>query len=147
MLSALGSLRIGSARLLSSVAAPPSVADQLRHRMGKLPAEELSEGVKRALSLTNANRQELINYQITEAVKQFGRFPGDTGYTPVQVAVLTAKIDGLRSHMASNHKDVHSKRGLNALVTRRRKLLQYIEKKDFDAYAHVIKSLKLKPVS
>ena len=103
--------------------------------------------LRRALSLDNASREERVNFQISAAISEFGRFKGDTGYTPVQIAVLTCKIDALRSHMATNHKDVHSKRGLNALVTRRRKLLQYCEKKDFDAYAHVIKSLKLKPVS
>ena len=78
---------------------------------------------------------------------QFGRFPGDTGYTPVQIAVLTARIDALRSHVSFSHKDNHSKRGLQALVTRRRKLLQYFEKKNFDEYANIVRALKLKPVS
>ncbi|GMI34507.1 hypothetical protein TeGR_g5763 [Tetraparma gracilis] len=109
---------------------PPSaesaVGGFLRNRMGGAAAA-MSPGVLRALSLSNASRAEKVNLQVEEAVRRFGRFPKDTGYTPVQVAVLTAKIDALRSHVARARKDKHSMRGLTALVTRRRKLLQYIE--------------------
>ena len=61
----------------------------------------------------------------------------------MQVAVLTVRIDALRDHLALHPKDKHSRRGLDGLVSRRRKLLKYLERKDFDSYANTVKSLNL----
>ena len=72
------------------------------------------------------------------------RFPGDTGSSPVQIASLTVRIEALRSHCSQHKKDKHNRRGLDALVTKRRKLMQYLERKDFDSYADVVKKLGLK---
>lgn len=106
----------------------------------------LNDKVKQALSLRNASRKDLVKFQKKGAVEEFQRFPGDTGSTPVQIASLTVRIDALRSHCSMNKKDKHNRRGLDALVTKRRKLMQYLERKDFDSYADVIKRLGLKPL-
>ena len=73
-------------------------------------------------------------------------FPGDTGSTPVQIASMTVRIEALRSHCGQHKKDKHNRRGLDALVTKRRKLMQYLERKDFASYADVVKRLGLKPL-
>ena len=62
-----------------------------------------------------------INKQ--EIVKQYQRAEGDTGSTEVQVALLTARINGLTEHFKTHAKDFHSRRGLLMMVSRRRKLI------------------------
>ncbi|GMH81736.1 hypothetical protein TrST_g11958 [Triparma strigata] len=135
-----------SQRLLSSLAGSTSTQTSsiLRHKLGQLPANSLSDEVKKAMSLDNASRSERVKFQTMSAIKEFERQPGDTGSTPVQIAALTVKIDSLASHCAINKKDHHNKRALTSLITRRRKLMQYLERKDFDSYAEVIKKLGLK---
>jgi small subunit ribosomal protein S15 len=68
---------------------------------------------------------------------------GDTGSPEVQVALLTFKIDKLVGHLKENPKDDHSRRGLLGMVSKRRRLLTYLQKKAADRYKDVIKKLKL----
>ena len=65
------------------------------------------------------------------------------GSTPVQIIALTSRIQQMQTHMAKHKKDKHSKRGMDALFVRRRKLLDYLERKDFEAYRKVVKTLGL----
>lgn len=65
------------------------------------------------------------------------------GSSAVQVVALTTRIQQLQTHMARHKKDKSSKRGLDALYVRRRKVLDYMERKDFDSYRKVVKSLGL----
>jgi len=62
------------------------------------------------------------------------------------VAVLSAKISSLQSHQQTNKKDLHSRRGLVAMIEKRRKLLQYLKRKDFSRYNLVIEKLRIRPV-
>eukprot|EP00638_Chattonella_subsalsa_P002842 CAMPEP_0117746658 /NCGR_PEP_ID=MMETSP0947-20121206/8071_1 /TAXON_ID=44440 /ORGANISM="Chattonella subsalsa, Strain CCMP2191" /LENGTH=89 /DNA_ID=CAMNT_0005564011 /DNA_START=234 /DNA_END=503 /DNA_ORIENTATION=- len=78
-----------------------------------------------------------------EAIKAFQIREGDTGSPQAQIAGLSVRIENLIRHMKDNHKDYHSKRGLDALVTRRRKLLNYLRKTDFDAYRDIVFALNL----
>ena len=73
----------------------------------------------------------------------FQQREGDTGSSAVQVVALTTRIQQLQTHMASHKKDKHSKRGMDALYVRRRKLLDYMERKDYDSYRRVVKTLGL----
>ena len=68
---------------------------------------------------------------------------GDTGSSAVQVVALTTRIQQLQTHMAKHQKDNSTKRGLQALFVRRRKVLDYMERKDFESYRKVVKSLGL----
>ena len=61
----------------------------------------------------------------------------------MQIAVLTVRISALRDHLSLHPKDKHSRRGVDGLVSRRRKLLKYLERKEFDEYARVVKGLEL----
>jgi len=68
----------------------------------------------------------------------------DTGSPEVQVALLTARINHLNEHLASNHKDHHSRRGLLKMVGQRRNLLAYLQKKDINRYRALIAKLGLR---
>mgnify|MGYP003704876791 CR=1 FL=1 len=77
-------------------------------------------------------------------IKDFARFPGDTGSPEVQIALLTERIKGLTEHLRSFPKDNHSRRGLLKLVGQRRRLLAYLIKKDNARYRAVIGQLGLR---
>lgn len=77
-------------------------------------------------------------------VAEYGTSSGDTGSTEVQVALLTAKIEALSQHLQDNKKDHHGRRGLLVMVGRRRRLLKYLEKEDFDRYKGLIARLGLR---
>jgi len=79
-----------------------------------------------------------------EIVKANARQPGDTGSPEVQVAILTARINELTPHFKEHAKDHHGRRGLLRMVSRRRKLLDYLKSKDFDRYAALIAKLGLR---
>jgi small subunit ribosomal protein S15 len=79
-----------------------------------------------------------------EIVSQFGANENDTGNTRVQIALLTQRINDLTGHLRTNKKDHHSRRGLLMLVGRRRRLLNYLQKKDLEGYRALIKELGLR---
>jgi small subunit ribosomal protein S15 len=79
-----------------------------------------------------------------EIVTQFGADENDTGNTRVQIALLTQRINDLTGHLRTNKKDHHSRRGLLMLVGRRRRLLNYLQKKDLEGYRALIKELGLR---
>ena len=79
-----------------------------------------------------------------EVVAQYQRAAGDTGSPEVQVAILTARINDLTGHFKANHKDHHSRRGLLKMVSRRRKLLDYLKRNNADAYRTLIERLSLR---
>lgn len=77
-------------------------------------------------------------------VKQFQRRELDTGSSEVQVALLTARINELTGHFKLNKNDVHSQRGLIKLVSRRRKLLDYLKSRQPETYTKLISDLSLR---
>lgn len=76
-------------------------------------------------------------------IDKFAQTKGDTGSPEVQIALLSAKVEKLSGHLKDHKKDVHSRRGLLAMVSKRRRLLKYLMKKDEERYKVVLKSLKL----
>lgn len=76
-------------------------------------------------------------------IKEFAIKSGDTGSPEVQVALLSYKIDKLVEHLKGNPKDDHSRRGLLGVVSKRRRLLSYLQKKAEGRYKEIIKKLKL----
>ncbi len=79
-----------------------------------------------------------------EIVQRFGRSPEDTGATEVQVALLTRRINHLTEHLREHKHDHHSRRGLLMLVGQRRRLLNYLQRKDLDRYRALIAELGLR---
>jgi len=83
------------------------------------------------MSITAEKKQELI--------KKYATKEGDTGSPEVQIAILTYRIIVLTAHFKDHHKDNHSRRGLIALVNRRRRLLDYVKKHNFEGYQNILK--------
>ena len=82
--------------------------------------------------------------QKAQIVSDHQRMAGDTGSSEVQVALLTARINGLTEHFKANVKDHHSRRGLLRLVSLRRKLLDYLKHTDVEKYRQLIEKLGLR---
>ncbi len=79
-----------------------------------------------------------------EIVQKHQLHEGDVGSAPVQIAILTARINDLRSHFDSHKKDHHSRRGLLKMVGRRRRLLEYLKRTDVERYRVLIAELGLR---
>ena len=77
-------------------------------------------------------------------IAEYQTHEGDTGSPEVQIAILTARINGLNEHFAVNKKDHHSRRGLLKMVGQRRGLLNYLKKKDIMRYRELIQRLGLR---
>ncbi len=87
------------------------------------------------MALDTNNKQDII--------KKFAQGKGDTGSPEVQIALLSEKINKLAEHLQAHKKDVHSRRGLLGVVSKRRRLLFYLMKKDPKRYAEISKKLGL----
>ncbi|MBX2833530.1 MAG: 30S ribosomal protein S15 [Micavibrio sp.] len=79
-----------------------------------------------------------------EVIGEYATKKGDTGSPEVQVAILTTRINELSEHMQTHKKDFHSRRGLLAMVARRRKLLDYLKSKDEARYKGLIERLGIR---
>jgi len=88
------------------------------------------------VAITYAGKQKLIS--------KFQRDHKDTGSTEVQIAILTKRIKSLTEHFKIHKKDNHSRRGLLGLVSKRKKLLQYLKREDYQKYLKLIQELKLR---
>ena len=82
--------------------------------------------------------------QKAQIMAEYQRVAGDTGSSEVQIALLTARINDLTGHFKEHVKDHHSRRGLLRMVSRRRKLLDYLKQKDADRYLALIAKLGLR---
>lgn len=80
----------------------------------------------------------------TEVIVSYATHQGDTGSPEVQVALLSERISYLTEHFKAHAKDHHSRRGLLKLVGQRRRLLDYLKRKDTDRYADLIKRLGIR---
>jgi small subunit ribosomal protein S15 len=88
------------------------------------------------MGLTKEAKQDLIT--------QHGKNDKDTGSTEVQVAMLTRRVEELTEHLRTHPKDHYSRRGLLKLVGRRRRFLDYLQRKDLEGYRALIKELGLR---
>ena len=80
----------------------------------------------------------------TDIIKKYQLHENDRGSAPVQIALLTARINDLTDHFRKNPKDHHSRRGLLKLVGRRRRLLDYLKKTDLERYRTIIDKLGIR---
>ena len=98
-------------------------------------ATDLQTG-KSTMSLSAARKDEIF--------KEYQRSAGDTGSPEVQVALLSARIEHLTEHFRTHLHDHHSRQGLLKMVSRRRKLLDYLKNKDIERYRSLISRLGLR---
>lgn len=80
----------------------------------------------------------------TQVIEQFQTSEGDTGSARVQIALLTRRINDLTGHFRTHAKDHHSRRGLLKMVGRRRRLLDYLKRKNVDEYRRILEELGLR---
>jgi small subunit ribosomal protein S15 len=97
----------------------------------------------------NENTHKVIAMAVTaqdkaKLIADYQRGNRDTGSPEVQIALLTQRINGLTDHFKSNVKDHHSRRGLLRMVSRRRKLLDYLKSRNTDSYRQLIDRLGLR---
>jgi small subunit ribosomal protein S15 len=88
------------------------------------------------MTLTSAQKSDIVN--------EFQLADKDTGSTEVQVSIMSSRISYLTEHFKANKKDFHSRRGLQAIVNKRRKLLKYLKRNDAGRYIKLIKKLGLR---
>jgi small subunit ribosomal protein S15 len=88
------------------------------------------------MSVTTADRAQIV--------KTHQQSANDTGSAEVQVALLTARINGLTDHFKSHVKDHHSRRGLLKMVSKRRRMLDYLKRSDTNSYKKLIEQLGLR---
>jgi small subunit ribosomal protein S15 len=88
------------------------------------------------MTITKDRKQQLID--------EFQRGDDDTGSPEVQIAILTTRINGLTEHMRTHKKDYATRRGLLAMVSRRRRLLDYLKRTDPQRYLDIIQRLKIR---
>jgi small subunit ribosomal protein S15 len=86
----------------------------------------------------------LTTEEKTKLIAKYKLHEEDTGSPNVQIALLSEEIDRLQKHLKRHAKDIHSKRGLLKMVSKRRKFLNYLRDTDVNQYAQVIKQLGLK---
>lgn len=77
-------------------------------------------------------------------ISSFAREKGDTGSPEVQIAILTSKIENLKTHLLTHKNDNHSRRGILIMVAKRRKMLDYLKRKNPSKYEEVLAKLELR---
>lgn len=100
------------------------------------PALERQNTRKEQMSVTKERKSELI--------QEFGRTGGDTGSPEVQVSILTTRIAEMTSHLQLHKKDFASRRGLLGMVSRRRRLLDYVKRTNPQKYLDLLKRLDIR---
>lgn len=88
------------------------------------------------MALSSAEKREVLS--------KYGRSENDTGSPEAQIALLTKRLEVLNNHFASNKLDRHSRRGLLQVVSRRRRLLNYLKNEDIQRYRSLIADLGLR---
>mmetsp|Transcript_33687 Transcript_33687/g.32158 ORF Transcript_33687/g.32158 Transcript_33687/m.32158 type:complete len:153 (-) Transcript_33687:459-917(-) len=135
----------GMRRFFSSIpsTAPPTrlpLRDDVKLLNFRVP---FPEEVLKPFSLATANQKEIIDHKKSLAVNKYQKRDGDTGSASVQIAVMTEDIKNLARHFTIHKKDKASGRGFQMLLSRRRKMMKYLQGKDFEEYRSVVISLGL----
>jgi len=117
----------------------------------QLPKKETRTGIKKAVKTPKktvvkkgtAGTVPPPSEEKMQVIEEYQVKPGDTGSPEVQVALLTKRIEKLAQHLKTNPSDNHSRRGLLGIVSKRRRLLNYLEKKDKKRYTVIVKKIGL----
>lgn len=137
MIFAAGSLRfMGTVPKVSSLSEPI-----LRHF--KHENVDINDVIKPALSLSTANAEQLLQYRKQQQILVHQKHEIDTGSSAVQIAVMTERIHSLAKHVGIFRKDHSSKRGLQMLVHRRKRMMIYLRRKNFPVFEKVVIDLGL----
>ena len=88
------------------------------------------------MAVTKADKQKLV--------AEFGGSEGNTGSPEVQIAILTSEIESLKNHLEVHKKDNHSRRGILAMVAKRRKMLNYLKRTNPTGYSEILEKLNIR---
>jgi small subunit ribosomal protein S15 len=116
---------------------------QAQHHEQQQQPPQRPDLVDRFLSEEALSRRGRLHARKGAAVARFARADGDVGSPEVQVALATERIRDLADHFRAHKKDHHSRRGLQALLNRRRRLLAYLREADFERFCGVLAALGL----
>ena len=96
------------------------------------------------MNIHNQAQMSLGTTEMSKVIERFRVSEGDTGSARVQIALLTQRINDLTDHFRTHAKDHHGRRGLLKMVGRRRRLLDYMRRKDVDEYRRILEELNLR---
>lgn len=117
-------------------------------KVEKVVKEAKAVAPKKVKKITKVKEEAVVqlapSVEKQQVIAEFQVKTGDTGSPEVQVALLTKRIENLVSHLKTNHSDNHSRRGLLGIVSKRRRLLNYLSEKDSVRYKAVTHKLGLK---
>ncbi|KAJ2457231.1 hypothetical protein GGF42_002802 [Coemansia sp. RSA 2424] len=136
-------------KLITDVAPKAMVGSDFRFSLQVMPeqaeknAHIQADIVRRVVSLDNANSSAIMHYNISNAVKTFGRSEGDSGSPEVQAAVWTVRINNLEEHLRGHNKDHHNRRSYTKLLHKRAKMLKYLKRESLERYYLCLKQLGL----
>jgi small subunit ribosomal protein S15 len=99
--------------------------------------------MQQIISQDTASEKDKLNMRITSTIDAFKMHETDRGSSGVQIAVMTEKIKNLVRHFAQHKKDKHSMRGFQQLLSKRRYMMKYMKKNDFEGFKEVVKKLGL----
>lgn len=122
--------------------AAPKAAKEIKVKAAKEEVKKPAKATKAAKAVKAAKAEESVapSPEKQEIIAEFAVKAGDTGSPEVQIALLTRRIEKLVGHLKTNPHDNHSRRGLLGIVSKRRRLINYLEKKD----AKRVKTIKTK---
>mmetsp|Transcript_15375 Transcript_15375/g.23026 ORF Transcript_15375/g.23026 Transcript_15375/m.23026 type:complete len:155 (-) Transcript_15375:71-535(-) len=123
---------------------PADVQDAYRFDVKEEELKQAHPKVRSLLNFVEATQSEINEYRINRAMKRWARKDGDTGSAQVQVARLTEKVKILEEHMEMHRKDMNSKRVLRKYVNQRRKLMNYLKKKNTTKYFEIAREYNLR---
>eukprot|EP00602_Paraphysomonas_sp_CaronLab_P000575 CAMPEP_0185023344 /NCGR_PEP_ID=MMETSP1103-20130426/6029_1 /TAXON_ID=36769 /ORGANISM="Paraphysomonas bandaiensis, Strain Caron Lab Isolate" /LENGTH=169 /DNA_ID=CAMNT_0027555901 /DNA_START=90 /DNA_END=599 /DNA_ORIENTATION=- len=101
------------------------------------------ESIAPIVSLTTANAKEKVTAKKREVMKNFQMHEHDVGSSPVQIAILTEKINDLARHFAVHKKDKSGLRGFSAIIQKRKALMRHLKRNDLEAYKKVVVGMNL----
>jgi len=104
---------------------------------------KISPRVAKLLALSNGSQRRVVQAQKHAGMKLFQKRPGDTGSSAVQIIALTTRVQQMQTHMLLHPKETAGKRRLQMLIVKRRKMLDYLERENFEEYAKVAQTLGL----
>lgn len=107
------------------------------------PTSAKTTAGKKAVKVAKVVEEPVPSEEKAQIISEYQVKPGDTGSPEVQIALLTARIEKLASHLKTNNKDNHSRRGLLGIISKRRRLLNYLETKEKTRFKEISKKLGL----
>src|SRR3954468_25058306 len=131
-------------RLAPMMGRQPEGAATLRRRPRSRPCVALPTACGDRGDVLHGGAMSLTKEAKLEIVGKHGRHEGDTGSPEVQIALLTTRVNELTEHLRTHAKDHYSRRGLLKLVGQRRRLLNYLQRKNLEGYRALIKELGLR---